>query len=123
MQRHDSAAKRGGLQQRGIVKLLAEAPTLVGWRDSELPERPGLWLSQKLNLGCWIRPGQRYGGDDFATELADEADAACDAFLGVGHRLVRCPISQTACGVGRIRRVNQLSQRVQIVLCRNAPHV
>lgn len=123
MQRHDPAAKRGGLQQRGIVKLLAEAPALVGWRDCELPERPGLWLSQKLNFGCGIRPGQRYGCHDLATKLADEADAACDAFLGVGHRLVCCPVPQTACSVRRISRVNELSQRVQIIRCRNAPYV
>ena len=126
MQRHDLAAKRGGLQQRGIVELLAEAPALVEWRDCELAERPGVWLAQELDFGCWIWPGQRDGCDDLATELTeltDEADSARDAFLGVGHRLVRCPIPQAAGSVGRIRRVNKLSQRVQVVRCRNAPYV
>ncbi len=46
MQCHDPAAKRGGLKQCSIVKLLAEATALVGWRDRELPERPGVWVSQ-----------------------------------------------------------------------------
>ena len=123
MQRHDLAAKRGGLQQRGIVELLAEAPALVEWRDCELAERPGVWLAQELDFGCWIWPGQRDGCDDLATELPDEANSTRDAFLGFGHRLVRCPIPQAAGSVGRIRRVNKLSQRVQVVRCRNAPYV
>jgi len=123
MECHDLAAKDGGLQQRGIVKLLAEAPAFVGRRDGKLAERPRVWLAQEFDFGGWVGPGQRDSGDDFAIELANEADAARDAFLGVGHRLVRCPIPQAAGSVGRIRRVNKLSQRVQVVRCRNAPYV
>lgn len=105
------------------MDLPAEAPALVDWRDCELAERPGVGFAQELDLGFWIWPGQRDGCDDLAADLPDEADPARDAFLGVGHRLVRCPIPQAAGSMGRIRSVNQLSQRVQIVRCSNAPYV
>jgi len=85
MQRHDPTAKRRGFPQRGIVKLLAEALALVGRCNGELPERPRCGLSQKRNFGGWIRSGQRDGCDNFATEFANEADAARDALLGVCH--------------------------------------
>ena len=123
MECHDLAAKDGGLQQRGIVKMLAETPAFVGWRDGKLAERPREWLAQEFDFGGWVGPGQRDSCDDFAIELANEADAARDALLGVGHRLVRCPIAQAAGSVGRIRRVNELSQRVQVIRCRNGPYV
>ena len=71
----------------------------------------------------WIWPGQRDSCDDFATDLANEADAAGNALLGVSHRLVRCPVAQAACSVRRICSVNELSKRVQIVRCGNASHV
>jgi hypothetical protein len=119
MQCHDLTAKRRGLQQRSVVKLLAEAPSLVGWCNGELTERPRMWL----DLGIRVWPGQRDGCDDFTTDLANEADSAGDAFLGVGHRLVRCPVAQAACSVRRIRSVNELSKRVQIVRCGNGSDV
>ena len=123
MQRHDSAAKRGGLAKRGIMKQPAEALAFVRWRNRELPERPRLRLSEELNLGGWIGPSQCDGSDDFATKLANKANAARDAFLGIGDRLVGGPIAQTARGVGRIRGVNELGQRMQVIRCRYAPHV
>ncbi len=58
------------------------------------------------------------GSDDFATKLANKANAARDAFLGIGDRLVGGPITQTARGVGRVRGVNKLGQRMQVIRCR-----
>jgi hypothetical protein len=108
MQCHDFAAMRSGLQQRGIVNLLAEASALVKWRDSELAKRPRTGLAQKFDFGGWVWPGQRDGSDYRATELTNEADPARNAFLGVGDRLVSCPIAQAVCGVRRVRIVNEL---------------
>jgi len=123
MQCHDLATKRRGLQQCSVVKLLADAPAPVGWRNSELAEGPRMRLTKKVDFGLRIWPGQRDSCDDFATDLANEADAAGDAFLGVGHRLVRCPVAQAACSVRSIRSVNERSERVQIVRCGSASHV
>jgi hypothetical protein len=123
MQCHNLAAKRRGLQQRSVVKLLADAPALVGGCNGELTERPRMWLAKKVDLGMRVWPGQCDGCDDFATDLANEADAAAYAFLGVSHRLLRCPVAQPACSVKRIRSVDELSKRVQIVRCGNASHV
>lgn len=123
MQCHDLAAKRGGLQQRDIVKLLAEAPALAGWRNGELSERPRMRLAEKFDFGRGIGSGQRDGGDDFTTDLANQADTARNALLGVGHRLVRCPVAQAARGVWSIRSVDELGKRMQIICFRNAPDV
>ena len=55
MECHDLAAEDGGLQQRGIVKLLAEAPAFVGWRDGKLAERASREAEEILSG----RPGNR----------------------------------------------------------------